>query len=80
MTSPRAAPETTRLHLITDLLAELPRRGIRYCHWKSTAGLEQALAGRTDLDLLVDRRQTVEFDIAIRELGFKPFVSHPSRR
>lgn len=80
MTSPPAASDTTRLHLITDLLAELRRRGVRYCHWKSTAGLEQALAGRTDLDLLVDRRQTVEFDIAIRELGFKPFVSHPSRR
>lgn len=68
------------LPLIADLLGELHRRGVRYCHWKSTAGLDRALTGQTDLDLLVDRAHAFEFDLAIRSLGFKPFVSHVSRR
>ena len=77
-----AAPDgaDTRLALIVALLDELRRRKIRYCHWKSTAGLERALQGRTDLDLLVDRAHADAFGIAIREIGFKPFISHETRR
>lgn len=68
------------LPLIADLLAELHRRQIRYCHWKSTPSIGVALQGRTDLDLLVDRGHASAFATTIREVGFKPFISSPARR
>ena len=68
------------LPLVADLLAELHRREIRYCHWKSTPSIDVALQGRTDLDLLVDRRHAAAFATAIRKVGFKPFISSPARR
>src|SRR3546814_5146342 len=37
-----------------DCLEEL---GISYCHWKSNTRLEATLAGREDIDLLVDRSE-----------------------
>ena len=79
-TPPSVAADDARLPLIAALLDELRRRGIRYVHWKSTAGLDRALQGRTDLDLLVDRAHADAFAIAIREIGFKPFISHETRR
>lgn len=72
--------EHGRLEIVARLVAELERRGVRYCHWKSTPGLATALRGETDLDLLVDRADAEAFGIAIREIGFRPFVSHESRR
>ena len=58
----------------------LNREEVRYCHWKSTSGLPAGLAGRTDLDLLVDRAHAAQFTAAVRDAGFKPFISHGSRR
>ena len=68
------------LALIADLIGALADQGIRYCHWKSTSSLSVALAGRTDLDLLVDRSDAARFSAAVAALGFKRFVSHPSRQ
>jgi thymidylate kinase len=68
------------LSLLADFLRALHEGGIRYCHWKSTPSLPRALAGRTDLDLLVDRNDADRFALILRELGFKPFISHVSRR
>lgn len=70
------APLETTLRLF----GRLEERGVRYCHWKSTPSLATALAGRTDLDLLVEREDAEAFAEVARELGFKPFISHPSRR
>jgi thymidylate kinase len=75
-----AAGSAPPLRLIAALLAALHDRGIRYCHWKSTPSIEVALQGRTDLDLLVDRRHAAAFGVAIREVGFKPFISSQARR
>lgn len=78
---PQTTAEAVRpLPLIADLLAALHRRGVRYCHWKSTPSIGVALRGRTDLDLLVDRRHGAEFATTIREVGFKPFISSEARR
>jgi thymidylate kinase len=66
--------------LVASLLAGLESAGVRYCHWKSTTGIARALAGRTDLDLLVDREHAAAFAEVTAGLGFKPFVSHVSRR
>ena len=68
------------LSLVRDVFARLNADGVRYCHWKSTSRLELALAGGTDLDLLVARADADPFTTAVRQTGFKPFVSHPSRR
>jgi thymidylate kinase len=68
------------LAVTVRLFAALEARGVRYCHWKSTPGLPIAMAGRTDLDLLVEREDASAFADVVRELGFKPFISHPSRR
>jgi thymidylate kinase len=73
------APPPT-LPIIAELLTELHARRIRYCHWKSTPSIAVALQGRTDLDLLVDRRHAGAFGVAIREVGFKPFISSQARR
>jgi thymidylate kinase len=68
------------LALTTQLFHDLEAAGLRYCHWKSTTTLPRALAGRTDLDLLVDPAHAEAFRGAARDLGFRPFTSHPSRR
>ncbi len=72
-------PEET-LALVRVAFTTLNREEIRYCHWKSTSGLPAGLAGRTDLDLLVDRAHAAQFTAAVRDVGFKPFISHGSRR
>jgi thymidylate kinase len=68
------------LGLVRGVFSALDGAEVRYCHWKSTTGLPIALAGGTDLDLLVDRDDAATFTATIRTAGFKPFVSHPSRR
>jgi len=75
----REFPEET-LSLVRATFTALNREQIRYCHWKSTSGLPIGLAGRTDLDLLVDRADAARFTATVRDAGFKPFISHPSRR
>lgn len=70
----------TTLALISDLIGALADDGIRYCHWKSTSSLSVALAGKTDLDLLVDRSDAARFAATVAGLGFKRFISHPSRQ
>ena len=66
--------------IVVSLIAGLRERGVRYCHWKSTRTLADALAGRTDLDLLVDVAHRSRFERVVTGLGFRRFVSHPSRR
>ena len=77
-----STPDSAEAPLATTLalFARLEELGVRYCHWKSTPSLATALAGRTDLDLLVEREDADRFSEAARELGFKPFISHASRR
>lgn len=71
---------TEPLRLIMVLIRALDDDGVRYCHWKSSAGLPDALAGRTDLDLLVDRCHLERFQELVTRLGFKRFMSHDSRQ
>jgi thymidylate kinase len=68
------------LALVQRFFSELNRRAIRYCHWKSTPTIATAMAGGTDLDLLVDRVDADQFMAVLHELGMKRFVSHVSRR
>ncbi|HXV64067.1 MAG TPA: hypothetical protein VEK15_25430 [Vicinamibacteria bacterium] len=68
------------LKAVTELFDRLNRERIPYCHWKSNRSLDRALAGRTDLDLLVDRSQSVRFKQVLCELSIKPFVSERAKR
>ena len=81
---PGEAPELEfpagTLGIVRSVFAALNAEGVRYCHWKSTRGLPIGLAGGTDLDLLVDRADAARFTATVRDAGFKPFISHSSRR
>lgn len=74
------APTTTLTGFIDTLFHILNAEGIRYCHWKSNCNLGRSLAGLTDLDLLVDRRQSREFKQILFELNVKPILSRPGKQ
>jgi thymidylate kinase len=68
-------PET--IPALAALLDELAERGIEYCLWKSNIRLAAALAGMTDLDLLVGREQAVLFREIAGRHRLKPMVPPP---
>ena len=72
--------QTEQLEILCGLFQELNDAGIRYCHWKSTHRLNQALKGETDLDLLVDRADATRFREMLLRCDFKSFVSAPRRQ
>ncbi|HZD11569.1 MAG TPA: hypothetical protein VE553_09520 [Candidatus Binatia bacterium] len=59
------------LPALMQLFAELNRQGLRYCHWKSNVRLQEALNGKTDLDLLVDAHQKKRFEQVMVAHGLK---------
>ena len=76
------APRQSSGHLLNAAVAlfrDLNRHGIRYCHWKSNVRLEKSLQGRTDLDLLVDRRNIPAFRQILHSHGIKPVLAAPGR-
>ena len=60
------------LTTIKALVIDLNALGIRYCHWKSTWALAETMMGKTDLDLLVDRKDVRRFQELLRTHGFIP--------
>ena len=60
--------------LSRDLIYELTKENIRYCHWKSNYLLDDALDGYDDLDLLVSRDDISKFEILLLRLGFKEAI------
>lgn len=63
------------LQIATILLETLEKEGIRYCHWKSNQRLAEALAGYTDMDLLVDKSQAALCEGVLTSLGYRRFIS-----
>ena len=77
VTGPRAfaedrLPEKQVIRHLFDRLEEL---GVGYCHWKSNVRLAATLAGREDIDLLVDPRSDAQFRAALAQCGFRPAFS-----
>ena len=68
------------LPLVEALLRGLEERGALLCHWKSNEHLEQALAGETDLDLLIRPADRGSFDRVSAELGFLQAERRPELR
>ena len=59
-------------------LDELVRARVRYCSWKSNDHLLAALAGQTDIDLLVDARDAGTFAAVASVRGLKPVDPPPA--
>ncbi len=64
------------------LIDAFHRAGVRYCAWKSNSHLTAALAGHTDLDLLVDPQHAERFRSlvathGVRRLDPSPGGAHP---
>ncbi len=68
------------LPLCRELFSRLAREQLRVCHWKSNEHLEAALAGRTDLDLLLAPRDRERLHALLRELDFKEVLSPSEKR
>lgn len=62
------------LATVTALFERLNAGGIGYCHWKSNWILEDTLAGKTDIDLLVSREDAASTRTILQDLGFRPAV------
>ena len=59
--------------MLTDALE---RASVRYCHWKSNNTLDQSGSGDKDIDILVDRADSLKFSSVLSQCGFK-FVHAP---
>ena len=59
------------------LLELLDAHGVRFAHWKSNNHLAEGLAGKTDLDLLVHRKDAPAFRLVMAELPCKAMAGQP---
>jgi hypothetical protein len=64
---------------LADLLDELGRQQIRYCHWKSNEHLAAGLAGLTDLDLLVDVADAERLRALLTGRGLRKLTPPPAK-
>jgi hypothetical protein len=67
--------EKRPLRICERLFERLNQEGLRYCHWKSNQHLLEALAGETDLDLLVASEERTRFGSILGDLDFKRVCS-----
>jgi thymidylate kinase len=69
----------TALGVLRGLFERVHTNGIRYCHWKSNQHLHASMVGKTDVDILVDRRAIVPLTRILGETNFKRFVVKAGR-
>ena len=72
-TVPRGA-----LPALLSFLGDLADTQVRHCAWKSNDHLLAALAGETDLDLLVDQGDRRRFDAAVSRHDLRRLLSPPA--
>lgn len=63
------------LTIIRTFIRELNTQNITYCHWKSNFALAEALAGQTDIDVLIHRRDADLFRTLLSQLQFRPALA-----
>jgi hypothetical protein len=68
------------LHVCQRFFESLNQEHLRYCHWKSNEHLPEALAGETDLDLLVASDQRTRLVRVLDVLDFKRVCSPAEKR
>jgi hypothetical protein len=54
--------------LVQELCKLMELEGITYCHWKSNNALDRSASGINDLDLLVSRADTDQFNRILNDL------------
>lgn len=57
---------------LQQLIEKLSTNEIKYCHWKSNSALSQVLAGQTDVDFLIRRKDGDAFRLLMSQLQFRP--------
>ena len=67
----------THLPVSAAVLNALRQNGVRFAHWKSNFHLAEALAGKTDLDLLIDAIDTGAFRANMKALRARRVISRP---
>jgi hypothetical protein len=72
-------PTAPALQVLRTLFERLHEAGVRYCHWKSNEHLGPSMVGKTDVDILVDRRAIIPLTRILGESNFKRFVVKPGR-
>lgn len=65
------------LEIADKLLKALEQQRVSHCHWKSNQHLGDALAGGTDIDLLVAKSHAMLCEEALNSLGYKRVISQP---
>lgn len=63
------------LAVVAGVFGRLLAEGIGYCHWKSNEHLRPATRGETDLDVLVNRSDSLRVSQILAETGFKRFTA-----
>ena len=74
-----ATPSDGSLSLLRDVLGEFHRQSVSYCYWKSSRRLPAALAGESDLDLLISRSDQHRAQAILLECGLKLFPDVANR-
>ena len=65
---------------VKGLFDVLNQGNIRYCHWKSNLRLDWGMAGRTDLDVLIDPEHRQRFEQVLADQGIKPLLAPVAKR
>ena len=68
------------LSICTTFFSHLKAVNVRYCHWKSNSHLAEALAGQTDLDVLIAQESRGLFETALLKYKFKKLISPPEKQ
>jgi thymidylate kinase len=78
-TASPAERRTDAIPSLVRLFEDLSALGIAYCSWKSNEHLAEALAGRTDVDLLVAVRDAERFRRSMQERGVRRLSTPPAK-
>ena len=68
------------LDICRSFFAYIDSNKIRYCHWKSNSHLEEALDGKTDLDILIHHEDEEKFKSVVAKFAFVKLLSPSSKR
>ncbi len=68
------------LDICKTLFENLDSQSIQYCHWKSNFHLDKALAGKTDIDILVNPENKDAFEKVLNQLSIKRILSPPEKQ
>ena len=68
------------LRIVSDMAERLAAARVTYCHWKSNESLDEAVAGKHDLDLLFDRSDMTIVGSILHDLGFRVARPTPDRQ